>query len=124
MSALTIHSSTSSGSGKGFIDDVFLLFQGTAEELHQFHSFINASSEHLTFTLSFDAHETSYLDILIKREGSGFSTDLYRKPMYRNSLLRRDSLHPSCLRYIGIEHVKTPRGGMSRDAAKLRQSSR
>ena len=39
---------------KRSIDDMFLLFQGTAEELHQFHSFINANSEHLKFTLTFD----------------------------------------------------------------------
>jgi hypothetical protein len=69
LSALTIHSSTSSGSENVFIDDVFLLFQGTAEELHRFHSFINTSSEHLKFTLTFDAHETSYLDILLKGRG-------------------------------------------------------
>ena len=40
--------------------NVFFLFQGTAEELHRFHSFINTSSEHLNFTLTFDAHEASY----------------------------------------------------------------
>jgi hypothetical protein len=93
LSALTIHSSTSSGSEKGFIGDVFLLFQGTAEELHRFHSFINTSSEHLKFTLTFDVHETSFLDILIKRDGGCFSTDLYRKLTDMNSLLA-STLHP------------------------------
>ena len=52
-----------------FIDDIFLLFQGTAQELHTFHSFINTSREHLKFTLTFYVHETSFVDILIKREG-------------------------------------------------------
>ncbi|XP_031676656.1 uncharacterized protein LOC116371794 [Oncorhynchus kisutch] len=41
----------------------------------------------LKFTLTFDAHESSYLDMLIKREIGGFSTDLYRKLMDRNSLI-------------------------------------
>ncbi|KAM9490678.1 uncharacterized protein ACWYII_003222 isoform 5-T9 [Salvelinus alpinus] len=71
---------------------------GTAEDLHRFHSFINTSSEHLKFTLTFDVHETSYLDILTKREGGGFSTDLYRKSTDRNSLLRGDSFHPTPLK--------------------------
>ncbi|CAB1351377.1 unnamed protein product [Coregonus sp. 'balchen'] len=54
---------------KHLIDDAFLLFQGTAEEFHRFHSFINTSSEHLKFTLIFDAHETSFLYIWLRGMG-------------------------------------------------------
>ncbi|CAB1312117.1 unnamed protein product [Coregonus sp. 'balchen'] len=74
---------------KRFIDDVYLLCQGTAKELHRFHSFINTRSEHLKFTLTFDEHETSFLDI--DKEGGGKPTDI-------NFLLRGDSFHPTLLK--------------------------
>ena len=80
---------------KRFIDDVFLLFKGTREELHNFFLFVNACSDHLKFTMSFDFHSLNFLDLLITRgDDNRLYTDLYKKPTDRNSLLRAESCHP------------------------------
>ncbi|CAB1345032.1 unnamed protein product, partial [Coregonus sp. 'balchen'] len=81
-----------------FFKNTLEMVQGTVEEVNRFHSFINTSSEHLKLTLTFDDHEICFLDILIKRDGGGFSTDLYRKPTDRKSLLRGNSFHPTPLK--------------------------
>ena len=80
---------------KRYIDDVFLLFKGTREELNNFFIFMNSCSDHLKFTMSFDFYSLNFLDLLITRGEDGvLYTDLYTKPTDRNSLLRADSCHP------------------------------
>ena len=80
---------------KRYIDDVFLLFRGTNEQLNDFFAFVNSCSDHLKFTMSCDSLSLNFLDLLITRGEDGILyTDLYTKPTDRNSLLRAESCHP------------------------------
>ncbi len=52
-----------------YIDDIFMLWSGTGNQLLQFHSFINTSDEHLRFTVNYDDSCVNFLDIRIIRGG-------------------------------------------------------
>ena len=47
---------------KRYIDDVFVLWEGSQQELNEFQTLLNESSEYLTFTMQTDEIEISYLD--------------------------------------------------------------
>lgn len=80
-----------------YIDDIFLIWMGTAETLDKFYNFLNSATEHLSFTLESDSSQISFLDVRVIKEGTTLHTDLYRKPTDRNTLLRGDSFHPTHL---------------------------
>ncbi len=52
-----------------YIDDIFMLWSGTENQLLQFYSFLNTSNEHLHFTVNYDDSCVSILDICIIRDG-------------------------------------------------------
>ena len=83
---------------KRFIDDVFLIFLGTVEELNQLHIYLNSSHP----TMKFDAPQyditkgsCNYLDMEISINNGHISTDIYRKPTDTPSALLPSSAHPS-----------------------------
>ncbi len=69
-----------------YIDDIFMLWSGTENQLLQFYSLLNTSDENLRFTVNYDDSCVSFLDICIIRDGKKIITDLYRKPTDRNTL--------------------------------------
>jgi hypothetical protein len=97
---------------KRFLDDIFLLFCGTVEKLHQFFVEINNIHKNIKFTMS---HTTPsqpqpqpcscpptdsipYLDTSCKIKNGKIITDLYRKPTDKNQYLLTSSCHPlECL---------------------------
>ena len=83
---------------KRYIDDICILWTGDETTLLKFFEFINVKNEHLKFTMEYDQHQVNFLDIKITKENGTFQTDVYRKPCYRNSLLRSDSFHPTPLK--------------------------
>ena len=83
---------------KRYIDDVFVIWTGPATELIAFHSFLNNCCEHLNFTMTSDSHQMNFLDILILKVDDHLSTELYRKPTDRNSLIHAESYHPMPLK--------------------------
>lgn len=86
------------GLWRRYIDDIFILWSGTPNELFDFVNFLNVSSNHLKFTVNYDDQQINFLDILIKKEQDKLSTDLYRKPTDRNTLLHGKSFHPTNLK--------------------------
>ena len=64
----------------------------------EFFNYLNSCHEHLKFTICHDQQEINFLDILIKRDGHGFATDLYRKKTDTCSYLQADSFHPTHLK--------------------------
>lgn len=82
---------------KRFIDDIFLIMESTVDELTEFHNYLNSCNEHLKFTVEYDRHSISFLDVRVYREEDQIKTDLFRKPTDRNTILRGDSFHPSPL---------------------------
>ncbi|CAB1337497.1 unnamed protein product [Coregonus sp. 'balchen'] len=51
-------------------------------------------NEHLHFTINYDLSQISFLDVMVIKDKTSLSTDLYRKPTDRNNLLRGDSFLP------------------------------
>ncbi|CAB1312762.1 unnamed protein product [Coregonus sp. 'balchen'] len=64
------------------------------EELLEFHAYLNSMNEHVHFTITYDLSQISFLDVMDIKNKTSLSTDLYRKPTDRNTLLRGDSFHP------------------------------
>ncbi|XP_077124264.1 uncharacterized protein LOC143781516 [Ranitomeya variabilis] len=80
---------------KRFIDDIFCIWTGSLDTLDEFFETLNASWPGLSFTMTKDEHQVSFLDTLVLKDTDGnISTDLYRKSTDRNSLLHYNSLHP------------------------------
>lgn len=69
---------------KRFINDIFLIIDCTLDELMGFHEYLNSCNEHLKFTLEYDKHCISFLDIQVYKDG--MTTD-------RNTILHGDSFH-------------------------------
>ncbi|CAJ0941960.1 unnamed protein product [Ranitomeya imitator] len=84
---------------KRYIDDIFCIWTGTLDSLNEFFETLNHSWSGLSFTITKDTQQISFLDTMVIKDASGtLSTDLYRKPTDRNSLLYYTSLHPASTR--------------------------
>ena len=93
---------------KRFLDDIFLLFCGTVEKLHQFFEEINNIHKDIKFTMSHTSpsqpqsqtcscppmDSIPYLDTSCKIRNGRIITDLYRKPTDKNQYLLTSSCHP------------------------------
>ena len=79
---------------KRFIDDIFLIFLGTTEQLQSMKDFMNNLHPTIKFTFEHSTHEISFLDmkILIVTDRK-LSTTLYRKPTDCAILLHFHSNH-------------------------------
>lgn len=81
-----------------FIDDILVLWLGTASELSAFQDFLNVKSEHLRFTGAFNENAINFLDILISKDDGFLKNDLYTKPTDKNTMLHGKSYHPTSLK--------------------------
>lgn len=77
-----------------FIDDVFLIWKGTVDELKCFHEYLNTIDEEVGFTLLWSKEELQFLDTKVMLTNGALTTTLYKKETDRNTLLRYDSCHP------------------------------
>ena len=77
-----------------YVDDIFLLWDGSEQDLQMFFDYVNSYNQFLRFTMTSDRREIHFLDISIMRNGKSFTTNVYRKPTDSNALLRADSFHP------------------------------
>ncbi|KAM4043149.1 uncharacterized protein ACNLHF_013530 isoform 1-T1 [Anomaloglossus baeobatrachus] len=79
-----------------YIDDIFLIWQGPSHLLKEFFSVINKNEYNIHLTYSFSHDRIDFLDVVLKRDASGFiQTDLFRKPTAANSFLHASSSHPA-----------------------------
>jgi len=81
---------------KRFIDDIFLLWQGSREQLDEFISYMNSIHPTIKFSSSFDfeKREITFLDVSIRIEDGKIITDLFRKPTAAIQYLLPGSCHP------------------------------
>lgn len=79
-----------------FIDDVFLIWTGTEEELITFLDFINTLHPTIKFTSTYDfeTRTVPFLDTSIKIDDGKITSDLYRKPTHSPQYLLPSSTHP------------------------------
>ncbi|XP_029473189.1 extracellular calcium-sensing receptor-like [Rhinatrema bivittatum] len=76
---------------KRYIDDVFIIWQGSVASLLEFHLWLNNLNSCLKFTINYDQHQVAYLDILVTRSSDSIITTLYRK---QNEL--PGNIYPPC----------------------------
>ena len=78
-----------------FIDDIFMLWKGTEEELKEFIKRINEAHPSIKFDVNYSYTEVNFLDTLVKiTSNNELVTTLYRKPTDRNTFIHRKSYHP------------------------------
>lgn len=85
---------TNISSWKRYIDDIFLIWRGSADELEHFRDFLNTNNYNLKFTMEYSSNRISFLDILVQKDSDKLFTNLYRKATDRNSILHGHSFHP------------------------------
>ncbi|KAL7391405.1 hypothetical protein ABVT39_008901 [Epinephelus coioides] len=81
-----------------YIDDIFIIWTSTEDQLKDFYNLTNTQNTHLKFTMAHDPLKMNFLDILISKSSDSLSTSLNRKPTDRNSLLHGQSYHPTPLK--------------------------
>ena len=79
---------------KRFLDDIFIIWKGTEEDLTAFGNYINTVYTSIKFEIKFDKKAINFLDVLVKKQGGVIHTDVYRKPTDVNSYFSGDSYHP------------------------------
>ncbi|KAL8574258.1 hypothetical protein ACOMHN_063665 [Nucella lapillus] len=79
---------------KRFIDDIFLLWTGSEEEMDRLITFINDYHPSIKFTSTSSDSAIPFLDILISVHDGYLQTDLYCKPTDAHAYLYRTSCHP------------------------------
>lgn len=78
-----------------YLDDLFLVWTGTKDNLLKFIQSLNDNNFNLKFTFNFDSDRVPFLDQSIAKQLDGtLGTDLYRKPTAGNTLLHASSSHP------------------------------
>ena len=82
-----------------YIDDIFIIWQHGANELEEFFTHMNSSSEHIKFTTETSTKQIAFLDSLVELDGCKISTNLHTKPTDSHNYLYYDSAHPQRCKY-------------------------
>ena len=83
---------------KRYIDDIFMLWKGSEQELNLFLEEINSHHSHIKFTANYDSVNKTvpFLDMQVSIDEKGFiQTDLYKKDTAKCQYLLPSSCHPS-----------------------------
>ena len=82
-----------------FIDDIFLIWTGTTDQLMKFKQQINEVHPSIKFDFNFSNKEVNFLDTVVYKTQPGkLETKLYRKESDRQAYLHRKSEHPESLK--------------------------
>lgn len=84
---------------KRYIDDIFILFEGTLHELTEFINYANFLDEHIKLTHNISLTDINFLDLTVYKSCNNsnlvINTKTYIKPSNTISLIHRTSLHTS-----------------------------
>lgn len=81
-----------------YIDDIFLIWDCTAQQLKELLTRLNNNSFNLTFTMEYSTTHISFFDVDVRVDSSGYiKTSLFRKPTSGNTILRANSRNPGPL---------------------------
>ena len=81
---------------KRFIDDIFILWNGTPEQLREFIEQINTLHPTIKFEANYSFNSINFLDTHIYKNKNGkLCTTLHVKPTDRQSYLHHKSYHPT-----------------------------
>ncbi|CAN7951161.1 unnamed protein product [Ixodes pacificus] len=79
---------------KRFIDDIFLIWTHTEEQLFIFIERFNRAHPNIKFTHEYSRTSINFLDVTLSVEGNKLQTRLYRKPTDSQKYLHYHSSHP------------------------------
>nr|XP_034325343.1 uncharacterized protein LOC117689218 [Crassostrea gigas] len=82
-------------SWKRYLDDCFIFWEESEEDLHEFHSLLNSLNPNIQFTMEFSDCSISFLDIMVLKNQSKISTDVYYKTTDTHQYLNFKSCHPT-----------------------------
>ena len=77
-----------------YIDDVFLVWTFSVDDLREFVDHLNSRLPTIKFTLEFSELQIAFLDTLVRKIGTNIITDLYSKPTDSFDYLLYNSSHP------------------------------
>jgi hypothetical protein len=77
-----------------FIDDIFMIWAHTREELSSFIKALNSYHESLKFTTDISETSANFLDVTLKKNGNKIETTVYTKPTDAHMYLHYTSFHP------------------------------
>ena len=77
-----------------YIDDIFMVWTGSKEELNQFLNYINGAHRTIKFAWSVSKEKINYLDVQVIDNKGKIETDLYTKPTDKHKYLFSTSCHP------------------------------
>ncbi|CAJ0955116.1 unnamed protein product [Ranitomeya imitator] len=81
-----------------FIDDIFLIWQGTEQDLLAFLDILNDNEINVRLTCKYSQTSVEFLDVLVNRGmNDQIETNVHRKETAVNSLLHASSSHPKPL---------------------------
>ena len=83
-----------------FIDDIFLIWTGTRDQLMKFKQQINEIHPSIKFDFNFSNKEINFLDTIVyyKTQSGQLETKIYRKESNRKAYLHGKSEHPESLK--------------------------
>lgn len=80
---------------KRYVDDTFIIFDGTARQLEKLKTYMNSVDHQIQFTAEIEQkQEINYLDITIQKHNNRFQYKIYRKPTATDSVIHASSYHP------------------------------
>jgi hypothetical protein len=79
---------------KRYLDDCFIFWSKTDEELNELHNMLNNLHPSIKFTMEKSTAELPFLDILIIKQGRKIITDLYYKKTDSHQYILINSCHP------------------------------
>ena len=87
---------------KRYIDNIYMIWTHSMDDLHSFHSHMNQNHCSIQFEMKFSTKERPFLDTMTYFDNVGsIKTTLYRQPTDICSLLHAQSFHPfSCKKGI------------------------
>lgn len=77
-----------------YVDDIFIAWTGSLQELHEMLAYINTIHPTIKFTLEADVNQQRFLDVLVTKSGNTVNTSLFKKSTDCNTALLRNSFHP------------------------------
>ncbi|XP_068671375.1 uncharacterized protein [Montipora capricornis] len=77
-----------------YIDDIFMVWTGSEEELREFLTYINEAHATIKFTWTWSRDQVNYLDVQIRNSNGMIEMNLYIKPTDKHQFLVSSSCHP------------------------------
>ena len=79
---------------KRFLDDCFIPWTKSEEELKSFHYILNNLHDDINFTLEYDQKEQPFLDVMVRNKEGKIETDIFYKGTDSKQYLLFSSCHP------------------------------